>query len=238
MRFKNSASYIVGIVAVYCVYLGVTKNLDYYIHPRYELFSVIMSAICLALLVISVLASNREEHKKAHDHRDSVLVYIPVVVIIVMALVLPARSLRSSTFAQRFVDVQSGGGVSIETSRSVFSGSSRSLGIVDWAQLLSSNTDAGYYQNKPAKISGFIYDADLGTDTVWVARFAVTCCAVDARPVGVPVHVQNWQESYSQDDWVEVEGEFTLSDTKKGAQLALTPTTIKAIEEPQNPYVN
>lgn len=239
MRFKNISVYIVCLVAVYCLYLGITSDLDYYIHPRYELFTMSMSAVCVVLLLVTTIGRKfRMAPKQPHVHKEPVLIYLPILCLLLAALVLPARSLRSSTVSQRIIDGQSTT-TSDETSlRTVLSGSSKGLGIADWAQLLATNTESHFYQNKPAKISGFIYDADLGANTVWVARFAVTCCAVDARPIGIPVHVDNWSDGYKVDDWVEVEGIFTSQQTNKNMQIVLMPEAIKHIQEPQNPYVN
>lgn len=240
MHSKNISTHVVGIVAAYCLYLGATSDLDYYIHPRYELFTIAMSALCIALLtIVAVGKKSKTHHEKNHTHfKEPRLIYFPLLCLVMVALILPARSLQSSTMSQRIVDAQTSSGANEVSLKNILSGSSKGLGIADWAQLLAVNSEEHFYHNKPAKISGFIFDADLGENTVWVARFAVTCCAVDARPIGVPVHIDNWSKTYKVDEWVEVEGIFTQQETSKDVQIVLKPNIIKSIEEPQNPYVN
>lgn len=223
------------IACLYVVLLGMDSKLDLYIHPRYILFTIILAATGLVILLADTAATS---DKHGHEHvRFSSL--IPLYILLSAALLLPAKSLSSATVSQRSID--SGSVVTTASSQplhTLFAGSSRGLKLADWTRLLQTNTDPTYYVNKPAKISGFIYDAGLGPDTVWLARFILTCCAVDAQPVGVPVHIPGWQDQYAQDQWVEVEGAFTASSTSDTAQLVLEPETITAIEEPDNPYAN
>ena len=110
--------------------------------------------------------------------------------------------------------------------------------MADWSRLLATNQDPNYYANRPAVISGFVYDSGLGTDTVWLARFVVTCCAVDAQPVGVPVRIANWADQYDEDDWLEVEGTFTLLETATGQEIVLQPESVTQIDIPEDPYAN
>lgn len=242
MRFKNSPRYLLLGFAAISAYLWKSRDLDFYIHPRYENFTLVMSIICIIIFLAANAHKTQEEvdsqtHNHMHKKARVQLNLLPIILIFAFAALFPARSLQSVTVSQRATDVQSGGGTETKP-KTVFSGSSRGLSIVDWSQILTMNTSESYYQNKPAKISGFIYDARLGPDVIWIARFAVTCCAVDARPVGVPVLIEHWSGSYKQDQWLEVEGEFKTRSTLKGDQLVLVPTAVRVIQEPQNPYVN
>ena len=231
----SKQAFVLVISGVYVLFLGFTKKLNLYIHPRYITFTVVFAAIALGL----VLYSSFNTAKPSHSHKSSRISLLPIFIILGVALLVPARSLTSATVSQRATD--SGSLISTANSQplnSLFSGSSRGLRLADWYRLLASNDDPSYYVNKPAKISGFIYDAGLGPDTVWLARFVVTCCAVDAQPVGVPVQIKNWQAEYQQDQWVEVEGSFELAQTTNGQEIILIPETVQSIDEPSNPYAN
>lgn len=242
MRFKKlrppTAAALI-VMAAYVLYLGISKDLDYYIHPRYIRFTVGMGALCLTLGAVSFVQARKVNDKHKHNHDDAAnpVALAATGIIVILALALPAKALRSATVSQRISDAQTTR-TAEHADATLLSGSSRGLGIIDWAQLLATKKEPSFYQNKPAKISGFIYDINLGDDTVWVARFTVTCCAVDAQPVGVPVHISQWKGAYKQDDWVEVEGEFSVQTTSKGDQLTLVPTSVQKIAEPENPYVN
>lgn len=221
-------------VSIYIVFLGVQGDLDRYIHPRYIIFTIVMAAIAAFVFIFHT------PERSGHSHTHSLgLGIIPLLVVVGLALVLPPRSLSSNTVSQRLVDdvavVSTNSSVPIDT---LFAGSSKGLNITDWSRLLLTNTDEGYYSNKPAVVSGFVFDADLGPDHVWLARFVLSCCAVDAQPVGVPVHIENWEEQFEQDQWVEVEGIFEFADTDQGRQLVLEPERVEAIDEPDNPYAS
>ena len=237
MHSKKLESLCLMAVSVYVVFLGLSRDLDYYIHPRYSIFTIVMAGVCLTVTLTTLIFTSRVK-KPSHEHdQQSPLSIFPMALLLMAAFVFPAKALQSATVAQRVSDAQTTR-TAEHRDVTLLNGSSRGLGIIDWAQLIVSKTDPAFYQHKPASISGFIFDAKLGSNTVWVARFAVTCCAVDAQPVGVPVHIENWSGLYKQDDWVKVEGEFAVSSTAVGSQLTLIPTKIEKIEEPQNPYVN
>lgn len=236
MRFKPSQLQTVILLTstTYIAYLGVTKQLTLYIHPRYVAFTIIMAAMALLLLVLHSYYS-----LESHSHKSGKLTFLPLGLVIITAILLPARTLTSATVSQRSTDA----GSLVSTSESkplntLFAGSSRGLKLTDWSRLLSSNQDPTYYANKPAVISGFVYDANLGNDTIWLARFVLTCCAVDAQPVGIPVQLKDWRSEYNKDEWLEIEGIFQKKQTTEGEMLVLVPTSIMRIDQPRNPYAN
>lgn len=241
MRFNLPPSRIIIllIVSSYVVYLGFTSQLNLYIHPRYVIFTFVMSLISLFVTFIDGYFINDYSKKTKHNHKDSKLILIPLYFVIIISIFLPARSLTTATISQRSTDT--GSIVSTSESRpiaSLFSESSKGLSISDWSRLMESNKDPDFFTNKPAKISGFIYDGDLGNNTILLARFIVTCCAVDAIPVTVAVQIENWSENYNEDKWIEVEGNFKLTQTSIGERLVLIPTNITKIDQPSNSYAN
>ncbi len=225
---------ILLIAVVFVLYLGVNQQLNLYIHPRYIVFTVVMAVFGLVALLVGT-----KSKQSAHGHTANALSLMPLAIILGAALLIPARSLSSATVTQRSID--SGSLVTTTDAQPIntlFAGSSKGLKLSDWSRLLLTNSDPSYYTNKPAKISGFAYDANLGGDTLWLARFILTCCAVDAQPVGVPVRIEGWQDSYQQDEWIEVEGQFMEAETANGVELVLIPDSVQSIEEPRNPYAN
>ena len=225
---------VLFISAIFVLYLGFNEQLNLYIHPRYIFFTIVMSAIGLGILMVGL-----KNKQKIEAHDTSKLSSLPLMIILTAAIFIPARSLTSATVSQRSID--SGSivtTVGAESTSTLFAGSSKGLKLADWSRLLQTNNEPSYYSNKPAKVSGFVYDAGLGPDTVWLARFVLTCCAVDAQPVGVPVRIEDWQDRYREDEWLEVEGQFQERDTANGIELVLIPDTVAPIEQPRNPYAN
>lgn len=235
MRFNPfNAALLLLVTATYVTYLGLFNQLVLYIHPRYVLFTLAMAVICVALSVAHSTFTT-----KVHAEHGQPWSLIPLLFLLAVGIVVPARTLTSATVSQRTTDA--GSLVATTNSKPInllFAGSSRGLKLADWSRLLSTNTDPAYYANKPAKISGFIYDGGLGPDTVLLSRFVLTCCAVDAQPVGVPVRIKNWDTAYEKDQWLEVEGQFEAAQTASGEQLVLQPASVEEIKRPRNPYAN
>lgn len=236
MRYKVCSSKIaVAIVALYILTLAFLGKLSLYIHGRYIIFTVVLSIVTFILITVSIYHEKIPIKSKFHIS----IGVLPLLFIITLALLLPARSLTSATASQRntsLINIDAGTGSN--TVANIFAKSSQTLQLHDWARVLELNPNPQYYQNKTAKVSGFIFDGGLGENTFMLARFIVTCCAIDARPIGVPVYVENWKQEYTEDQWIEIVGEFQEQHTAEGIRIELLPTTIQIIEEPANPYGN
>ncbi len=66
----------------------------------------------------------------------------------------------------------------------------------------------------------------------------MTCCAVDAKPIGVPVYRPGWQEEFEEDSWVHVVGGFSETDQDISEPAIVTPQSVEPTDRPANPYVN
>ncbi len=227
MRFNtNSKSAVtLQIISVYILYLGFSSQLSLYIHPRYIFFTMVLSAV---ILIASFSSIDTTESDEKIGNANFILAFV-----IAAAIILPAQVLSVSTVNQR-LDVNTNG-TTATTSRDVEAlllNSSKGLKIEDWAQLLATKPDPAFYANKPVDVTGFVFDAGLGNDIFMLSRFTVTCCAVDARPAGIPVYLPNWQEQLDEDQWLHIEGMFELNNDV----LSINPSVVEKIEEPTNPY--
>ena len=233
MRFKRYIPVVTILLSgVYIIFLALNNDLDLYIHSRYVLFTIVMSVLGVATVAIGHALN------KSHVHGSgSTASMLPLFIILACAVFLPARSLTSATVSQRTISSNPQTN-SQESTTSLLAQSSKILTLRDWSRLLSTNGDEDFYTNKTATVSGFVYDAGLGEDTLWLARFVVTFCAVDAQPIGVPVHLANWSDKYQQDEWLSVEGKFEKRQTDQGEQIVLIPESVDLINEPENPYAN
>lgn len=161
-----------------------------------------------------------------------------VAVAAVALLVVPPAPLTSAAVEQRslngssntLTDASTGGGASGDTS---------SYTVKDWATLIRQGASAEDLSGKTATITGFVTpDPDDPDNVFFVARFVVTCCAVDAQPVGVPVYSPGWSSSYATDSWVTVTGAFeTNPSVLSTATTVVQPDSITAVETPSEPYV-
>jgi uncharacterized repeat protein (TIGR03943 family) len=236
---------LVGVVAI--LWLGATGRLELYIHPRYTVFTIVMAVIGGAASIAAFLVVPGHGHDEHDDHDEekprsgwraalaiggSVLL---VAASVLALLVLPPATLTSATADNR--DIASSNTLADADTTSLVGGDSTTFTVKDWATLLHQGLGDDFFAGKPAAISGFLV-ATEDPDVVYVARFLVTCCAVDAQPLGVPVLLPGWEDDFAADDWVEVTGGFAPDPDPAAAEpIVLVPDTLDGIERPAQPYV-
>jgi uncharacterized repeat protein (TIGR03943 family) len=238
---------LIGVVAI--LWLGATGRLELYIHPRYVVFTIVMAVIGGAASIAAFLVVPSARHDEEHDHDDrpappaprwrTALSLAGSIVIVVGALVallvLPPAALTSATADNR--DIAGSTALSDADTTELVGGDSTTFTVKDWATLLHQGLGDDFFTGKPAAFSGFLVATD-DPDVVYVARFLVTCCAVDAQPLGVPVLLPGWQDELAPDDWVEVGGSFTPNpDASASEPIVLEPAEVTPIDQPAQPYV-
>ena len=269
------------VVGVATLWLAATGQLVLYIHPRYDVFTVVMIVIgmtlSLATLAFAPVRGDDAHHDhdagRDHDHdhdgrlnaaevpavedglrprrrrpvatgarRLAFSVGVAVTAAVAIAVVaLPPATLTSATAGQR--DVNSSTAALDRTTVADATGASsdayRSFSVLDWAGLLRQTTDLAFYEGKTADVVGFVTPSDTDPDDVfYVSRFVITCCAVDAQPVGVPVYLPGWQDQVAADDWVEVTGGFDTNRSSSSQDpVALVPDDVTTVGQPSDPYL-
>ncbi|OUD97575.1 hypothetical protein CMMCAS08_00550 [Clavibacter michiganensis subsp. michiganensis] len=247
------------------LWLTITGQLGLYIHPRYFVFTGIMAVIGLVATVAGFAlrpADAAEEHD--HDHGSAALddlaagpaelpaaraslrarasrvaVAAVVTVTVVAVLVLPPRTLTQSTVTQRALNSSTVASDAAPDQELLGTSDFSTLGVKDWSQLLAQTTDPTFFTSKSVDITGFVSaDPDDPDDVFYVTRFVVTCCAVDAQPVGVPVYQPGWKSTLQTDEWVRVTGPFASNPSAKSRQpLAVMPQGVQQVDQPADPYV-
>jgi putative membrane protein len=257
---------VMTVTLVTTLWLAATGQLVLYIHPRYVVFTVIMALVGLALVIADLVARLRrsrggreqdghaalDDHGHGHDHDEEpqrrrggrLLVGGSAALVLVVTaglLLLEPTTLSSATAEQRAINSTTVGAdaatvtEATDAADSVFAG----FTVLDWSSLLRQSSDVSFYQEKPVDVTGFITeDPDGADDIFYVSRFVITCCAVDAQPVGVPVHLPDWRSTYSEDQWVTVKGGFTVNPSAGSTQpIALEPDDVAVVEQPSDPYL-
>ncbi|RIJ55132.1 TIGR03943 family protein [Clavibacter phaseoli] len=237
------------------LWLAVTGQLGLYIHPRYFVFTGIMAVIGLVATVAGFAlrpADAAEEHD--HDHGSAepapgraslrarasrVAIAGVVTATVVAVLVLPPRTLTTSTVTQRALNSSTVASDAAPDEELLGTSDFSTLGVRDWSQLLAQTTDPTFFTSKSVDITGFVSaDPDDPDDVFYVTRFVVTCCAVDAQPVGVPVYQPGWSSTLETDEWVRVQGPFASNPSARSRQpLAVMPQGVQQVDQPADPYV-
>ncbi len=114
--------------------------------------------------------------------------------------------------------------------------------LVDWIRTINAYPEPDAYAGQPANVTGFVVYPDYLPDNyLLISRFILTCCAVDAYPVALPVRLSGSRAQYPQDSWLEIQGEME-SDTlaiatgKEKRQVVLGAKTLETIPTPADPY--
>lgn len=252
-RWAGLALCGIGLIATLA--LAATGNLTLYIHPRYVVFTVLLSVVGAVLFAAAVwfTATARGEthdeghtHDAGHTHDDghaqanplsssrrahrvvsAALVSALVVVAAAALLAVPPTALS----AERALSSASapGGG---DAPRPSLIGSDPTLfSVRDWASILGSGATAGDLVGQQADVTGFLL---VDADGIRVGRYAVTCCTVDAQLFAVPLAVADLPTDLQSGDWVHLTGTFT----DENGVTHLSPDTIDAVEEPDAPYLS
>lgn len=237
---------LVGVAAI--VWLAASGRLVLYIHPRYIEFTVIMAVIAGVVAIVAAALLPRAEPHDHDDHghgipsgrRATLLTAASILLIAAttaVLLVVPPTTLTSGTVAQRDINASAAGPAA--DSPALVAGDGSAFTVKDWAGLLRQGADAQFLADAQPDITGFVTpDADDPDNVFYVARFVVTCCAVDAQPVGVPVYLPGWREQHPVDSWVQVTGRFVANPSASSMQaMVIDPREVVAVDQPADPYV-
>ena len=123
--------------------------------------------------------------------------------------------------------------------------------VIDWVRTLNAYPEPDAYKGQKARVQGFVVHLPQLPDNYFlISRFILTCCAVDAYPVGIPVKLSQSRNAYPPDTWLEIEGEMITETIQSGSQnsqenssntgnkrqLVLEAKSIKKIPTPADPY--
>lgn len=234
---------LASTVLVATVWLAATNQLALYIHPRYVVFTVVMAVLGLVFVVASFVVRRGHDHD-AHEAPTpaqrgiSLAATVLSLALAAALIVIPPATLTTATAEQREINSTALGDQGVDAER-VAAGAFAGFSVLDWAALLRQTSDRAYYADLTADVVGFVTpDPDDPEDSFYVSRFKVTCCAVDAQPVGVPVYFPSWGDAVAADEWVRVTGTFDTNPSRSSAQaLALIPDDLVVVDQPGEPYL-
>jgi uncharacterized repeat protein (TIGR03943 family) len=107
-----------------------------------------------------------------------------------------------------------------------------SRSLIDWIGTLNAYPEPDAYAGQKVKVTGFVVHLEnLPDNYLLISRFVLTCCAVDAYPVGLPVKLEASRKLYPPDTWLDIEGEMTVEN------LAMNEQTMQATATPKRQLV-
>jgi uncharacterized repeat protein (TIGR03943 family) len=236
-----SGAVVATATALFSLWLAATGRLDLYVHPRYLWFSIVMAVIALALVGVAIAlpGHGHGDAAPARLRRPPVLVALSTVVVVAALAVVTPTTLSSRQALGR--DVASGGTALARTltGQIDLGASIDDYTMVDWAATMQLRGDLAFYAGHEATFSGFVTPDETDPDDVLlITRFRITCCTLDAQPVGIPVHLPGWRDRFPVNSWVEGTGGFAVNpSTTSSAAIVFAPDDLHAIEEPDDPYL-
>ena len=228
----------------------VTGQIKLLIHPNYIGLVLATGIIFFGLAGVRILKLRRSnfnnssgEHITLFSPRLSSFLLLSVAIL---GLIIPPKILSSQAALQIGVtDNLPLTRFQPESFRTSTKPEERSL--FDWVRTLNVYPEPDAYTGQKANVTGFIIHLpELPDNYLFLARFVVTCCAVDAYPIGIPVQLEDSRANYPQDMWIEVQGTMKTenipvignsSKTKiEERRLVLVARSIQEIPTPADPY--
>jgi uncharacterized repeat protein (TIGR03943 family) len=207
----------------YLFELYIRGQLLQYVHPVIQ--PLVLTA-AVAMIIASVIWIIIRP-----DHIHATWTQIAAVgALIGVLIIVPARPLSVGILQQRSV----GDTVPIISRSTTIRGSTENFTVLDWVVTWESDLGQRRYAGAPARVIGFINRRD---GEVFLTRFLITCCVVDAQPVQMrvsPVDPNDSVQNIPADGvWVEARG--TVQD--RDGKPVLQAVTIRQIDEPNPAYV-
>ncbi len=221
-----------------------TGQLRLLIHPNYFILVLCSGLILLALggFKAKQLINTRNLVPKAGDNLQHITLF-PLgwstgllLVVALIALVIPPGILGSQTALSRGVtDSLPATKIEAQSFRATVKPEERT--IIDWVRTINTYPEPDYYVDQKVNLVGFVVrDNQLGDDYLLISRFVLTCCAVDAYPVSLPVKLTSSGKKYPADTWLRVKGKMTAGELGEKRQVIVEPTSLIKVPTPKDPY--
>ncbi|VEP15103.1 conserved membrane hypothetical protein [Hyella patelloides LEGE 07179] len=229
---------------------AITGQYQLLIHPNYFYLMLFTSIL---LLIIGIMKTRKllKTSISVVDDEQHLTIFPPgigsslLLLSAIAGLIIPPTVLASQTALQRGV-TETLPLTSYQPQAFVTQTRPEERSLIEWIRTLNAYPEPDAYKGQPAKITGFvIHVPELPENYLLLSRFILTCCAVDAYPVFIPVELSTNRQQYPPDTWLEIEGAMTThtlkirdrSDTpKEKRRLVLKANNIKQIPTPSNPY--
>jgi uncharacterized repeat protein (TIGR03943 family) len=222
-----------------------TGQLKLLIHPNYFILVFFTSLLLLALGITKIWFLLRDLKGKKRENNDTIqhITVLPrnwgsglLLITALLGLFIQPTVLTSQMALQRGVnDTLPVTRVETQSFRANIKPEDRTL--LDWIRTLNAYPEPDAYAGQPVKLTGFVIHKDhLAENYLYISRFVLTCCAVDAYSIGLPVKLDQPRDFYPPDTWLEIEGEMMTETIDGKRQLVIQAKTARKIPTPSDPY--
>lgn len=223
------------------VSLKLMNQLSFYVRSDYFMFTFVAGLVLVCVGGVKLvwdICGRENEHHHDHEHASG-LTLLAAGIVVIACFIIPRKPLSAQTAIRRntqntfmtsslsntLISKPQGSPLLEKADTSTYT-------IADWISLFFSDPEPENYVGKSVQVEGFVQPHPDGTFAV--ARFMITCCAVDATPISLNVDSQ--KGSLKDDEWVRVTGVFQVKNISGGRVLVIQPTKTEKIAVPANPY--
>lgn len=227
------------IVCGYILLLACRDQLGFYIHPRYHIFTSIISIVGIVLLLIDTILQLKLKVsvKPTKLSLKSVKPASYLAIIILLAgYLLPPKPISPSSLAQRespaIIEPESR--CEIPKPRE----GSSTISINRWKTAINSCKQTSYFNNTDISITGFVSNGLLknyGYNYFYIARYVISCCTVDSVPMKILVE-KNFFIDYPDGTWLTIKGKLSQKVINGQAEYIITDARADKIDQPKYPY--
>lgn len=219
------------------------------IHPNY--FSLVLGS-GIILLVLGIIKVRSILNDRQPNNSDHISLFPPglgnslLLIVAIAGLLIPPKILTSQTAMKRGVGDLPLTTIQPQAFRTASKPEERSL--IEWIRTINAYPEPDAYSGQPAKITGFVLHlSELPDNYIMLSRFVITCCAVDAYPIGIPVKLDTSRNDYPVDSWLTVTGSAIAQtlpvkdriETNKITEkrsVVIEARAIETIPTPSDPY--
>ena len=229
---------------------AVTGQYRLLIHPNY-FYLMLATGVLLLAIAIAQLKRLLTQQITTTENETHLTLFAPgvgsslLLISAIAGLLITPSVLASQTALQRGM-TETLPNTRAQPQSFITQSKPESRSLIEWVRTLNAYPEPEAYTGQKAQITGFIINLpELPPNYLLLSRFVLTCCAVDAYPVFIPVELPANSPQYPADTWLEVEGLMTAktlsirdrSDTpQEKRRLVLQADQIKPIPTPKNPY--
>lgn len=234
-----------------------TGEIRLLIHPNYISLVMMTGVILLFLGFLKLFQAYQHQRKKDRKGGETIVQHVTLFPVgwssflllstALLGLLIPPKVLGSDIALQRGIR-ESLPLTQTEPEAFRVNVQPEDRSLIDWIKTINAYPEPDAYQGQKVKVRGFVIKKEqLPSDYFLLAQFIITCCAIDAYPVAIPVKLNNnINQNYSADVWLEVEGEMmtevlALAGTQyqenaPKRQAVILAEKITEIPTPRNPY--
>jgi uncharacterized repeat protein (TIGR03943 family) len=235
------------LFGVYLLKLTFTNGLQLYINENNIWYTALSGFVCFFIGIMGLVVTIKEKtHHEGHKkwRLSGIVLSIPLFAALILGLVLPAAPIVYN--ASNFTPIkpppyESNKDVQDEVIARLLGFNTDKYTFAEWYLTESLSPDYHYQDGKPLDLTGQIFTIDSTRHIFYFGRLYITCCVIDARPFAFPVHyllMQGQSVPYQQNEWLRVQGSFSVGKVNGENELAITPFSIVAVPKPKKPYVN